>query len=162
MRRIEVGDMVCFDTDMIRPYGYCADISRAWVCGDMPTESQKELYKISYAQLQHDIGILKPGMSFREVAENCWKIPAEFQMNRYSCMIHGVGLADEWPNIPYAQDYCDWGYEGTVIPGMGLCVESYVGYENGTEGVKLEDMVLITETGTQTLSTYLFEPCFLS
>ena len=26
MRQIEVGDMVCFDTDMIGPYGYCADI----------------------------------------------------------------------------------------------------------------------------------------
>jgi Xaa-Pro aminopeptidase len=31
MRRIEAGDMVSFDTDLIGPYGYCSDISRAWV-----------------------------------------------------------------------------------------------------------------------------------
>lgn len=162
MRQIEAGDMVCFDTDMIGPYGYCADISRAWICGDNPTDTQRELYKMSFDQLQHDIGILKPGMSFREVSDKCWPIPAEFQKNRYSCMIHGVGLADEWPSIPYSQDYSEWGYEGIVTPGMVLCVESYIGREGGGEGVKLEDMVLITDTGTLTLSCYPFEKCLIS
>jgi Xaa-Pro dipeptidase len=40
MRKIENGDMVSFDTDLIGPYGYCADISRSWVCGDKPTAGQ--------------------------------------------------------------------------------------------------------------------------
>ncbi len=161
MRPIETGDIVCFDTDMIGPYGYCADLSRAWVCGDTPTAVQKELYKMSFDQLHHDIDILKPGMSFKAVSEKCWPNPAEFQKNRYSCMIHGVGLADEWPSIPYSQDYAQWGYEGILKPGMLLCVESYVGREGGDQGVKLEDMVLITETGTQTLSTYPFDKALL-
>src|SRR4029078_6259473 len=30
---IELGDMIAFDTDMVGPYGYCADISRSWTCG---------------------------------------------------------------------------------------------------------------------------------
>ena len=30
MREIEQGEMVSFDTDLIGPYGYCADFSRAW------------------------------------------------------------------------------------------------------------------------------------
>lgn len=77
-------------------------------------------------------------------------------------MIHGVGLADEWPNIPYSQDYNARGYEGTIEPGMVLCVESYVGRENAREGVKLEDIVLITDTGTEVLSRYPFEPCLLA
>ncbi len=33
-RAIEAGDLVAFDTDLIGPHGYCADVSRTWVCGD--------------------------------------------------------------------------------------------------------------------------------
>ena len=46
MRAIQAGEMVCFDTDLIGPYGYCADISRAWLCGDQrPTDEQRRLYE---------------------------------------------------------------------------------------------------------------------
>jgi Xaa-Pro aminopeptidase len=38
--------MISFDTDMIGPYGYCADISRSWVCGYQPmNEVQRRLYE---------------------------------------------------------------------------------------------------------------------
>jgi Xaa-Pro aminopeptidase len=40
---------------------------------------------------------------------------------------------------------------------MTVCVESYIGEDGGREGVKLEQQVLITETGAQALSTYPFE-----
>jgi Xaa-Pro aminopeptidase len=161
MRPIEQGDMVSFDTDLIGPYGYCADISRAWVCGSKPTDEQKRLYSLAYEQVQHDIEILKPGMTFKEVAEASWPIPDEFIGNRYGCMIHGVGLADEWPSIPYPCDYEQWGYEGVVEPNMVLSVESYIGSKQGKEGVKLEQMVLITESGTELLSNYPFEMDYL-
>ena len=43
-RPIEVGDMVAFDTDLIGPYGYCADISRSWVTpGRAPTAGRGTL-----------------------------------------------------------------------------------------------------------------------
>ena len=32
-RTIEAGDLVAFDTDLIGPYGFCADLSRTWYCG---------------------------------------------------------------------------------------------------------------------------------
>jgi Xaa-Pro aminopeptidase len=41
-----------------------------------------------------------------------------------------------------------------LAPGMVICVETYTGRLGGREGVKLEDQVLITETGHQLLSTY--------
>jgi hypothetical protein len=44
---------------------------------------------------------------------------------------------------------------------MTLCVESFIGVEGGREGVKLEEQVLITETGTLRLSTYPFEAALL-
>tara|TARA_B100001146_G_C15962966_1_gene340634 strand:+ start:520 stop:630 length:111 start_codon:yes stop_codon:yes gene_type:complete len=35
---------------------------------------------------------------------------------------------------------------------MAICVESYIGAESGAEGVKLEEQVLVTGTGTELLS----------
>jgi Xaa-Pro aminopeptidase len=157
MRVIETGDMVSFDTDLIGPYGYCADISRAWVCANEPTDEQRRLYAHAHAQLQHDIDLLKPGLSFREVSDASWPIPGEFRANRYGCMIHGVGLADEWPHILYPQDWNGIGYDGLIEPNVILSVEAYIGAEKGKEGVKLEEMVLITQTSVERLSSYPFE-----
>ena len=39
-------------------------------------------------------------------------------------------------------------------PNMIVCVESYIGRHGGHEGVKLEEQVLITETGYELLSRY--------
>jgi Xaa-Pro dipeptidase len=157
MREIERGDLVSFDTDLIGPYGYCADISRAWVCGDKPTDEQRRLYGAAFAQIEHNMSILKPGMTFRELAEKSWPIPEEFLSRRYSSMIHGVGLADEYPSIRYLPDFKAKGYDGIVRPGMTLCVESFIGTEGGREGVKLEEQVLVTETGVERLSRFPFE-----
>ncbi|MEQ8514921.1 MAG: M24 family metallopeptidase, partial [Chromatocurvus sp.] len=45
-RRVRAGELVSFDTDMIGPFGYCADISRTFFCGPgKPSEEQKDLYK---------------------------------------------------------------------------------------------------------------------
>ena len=40
---------------------------------------------------------------------------------------------------------------------MTVCVESYIGEVGGDEGVKLEQQVLITESGHELLSTFPFE-----
>ena len=157
LRPIESGDMVTFDTDLIGPYGYCSDISRAWVCGGRPNDEQRRLYAAAFEQVEHNISILKAGMSFREVAEKSWPIPEEFLSRRYTGMIHGVGLADEYPAIAYLPDFPADGYDGVLEPGMALCVESFIGTESGREGVKLEEQVLITESGVERLSRYPFE-----
>ena len=157
MRKIEKGDMVCFDTDLIGPYGYCSDISRTWICGERPNEEQRHLYSNAFEQIEKNISVLKAGMSFREVSEKCWPIPDEFFSNRYSNLIHGVGLADEYPNINHWDDFETKGYDGLIEPGMTLCVESYIGSENGYEGVKLEEQVLVTESSVVRLSSYPFQ-----
>ncbi len=162
MREIQDGDMVCFDTDLIGPYGYCADISRAWLCGDgKPTDEQRRLYAISVEQIEHNKSILKPGATFEEVSKNAWQLPNEFASNRYGSLIHGVGLADEYPSLKHREDYAEKGYNGVLEPGMTLCVESYIGAEDGREGVKLEEQVLLTENGMEQLSTYPLETDWL-
>ena len=161
MRPIERGDLVSFDTDLIGPYGYCADISRAWVCGDKPSDEQRRLYALSYEQIQHNKALLKPGKSFREVSETAWPIPEECLSNRYGSLIHGVGLADEYPSMKHWPDFEARGYEGIIEEGMTLCVESFIGVEGGKEGVKLEEQVLVTADGIESLSTYPMEEDWL-
>ncbi len=157
MRPIEAGDMVSFDTDLIGPYGYCADISRAWVAGDGPNDAQRRLYALAYEEIQHNMSLLNPGMSFREYSETAWKIPENCLSNRYPSLIHGVGLADEYPSLKHWTDFDAKGYDGVLLPGMTLCVESFIGVEGGKEGVKLEEQVLLTETGAEKLSQYPME-----
>ena len=162
MRRIEAGELVSFDTDLIGPYGYCADISRSWRCGDdRPTDEQRRLYAHAVAQIEHNTALLRPGASFREVSESAWQIPDEFIANRYGSLIHGVGLADEYPSFKHQVDFELKGYDGIVEEGMTLCVESYIGAEDGHEGVKLEEQVLVTADGPKTLSKYPLESDWL-
>ena len=59
-----------FDTDLIGPYGYCADISRSWVCGDAPpSNEQSRLHGYAVEQINHNKELLQPGASFKEVSE---------------------------------------------------------------------------------------------
>ena len=46
----------------------------------------------------------KPGMSFEEFVKKSWTLPDDYYGNRYSCMVHGIGLCDEWPQIKYPTD----------------------------------------------------------
>ncbi|MGF1610309.1 MAG: M24 family metallopeptidase [Kiloniellales bacterium] len=161
MRPIERGDMVSFDTDLIGPYGYCADISRSWICGDRPGDAQRRLYAVAYEQIQHNRAILKAGKSFREVSEQAWPIPEQYLSNRYPSLIHGVGLADEYPSLKHAADFPAKGYDGVLEEGMTLCVESFIGEAGGREGVKLEEQVLITRDGAELLSSYPLEEGWL-
>ena len=150
---IQAGDLVAFDTDMVGPLGYLADISRSWVCpGRKSTGEQRRLYAIAEEQVLFNMSLIKPGLSFRDFAETCWPVPEEFLANRYMMMIHGVGLVDEYPSVAYARDFADWGYDGVFEENMVVSVESYIGEVGGKEGVKLEQQVLITPNGTVPLS----------
>jgi len=157
-RRVRPGELVALDTDTIGCYGYYSDFSRTFRCGPgKPTAYQKALYRMSYDQVQHNVGIIKPGLSFREIAERAWKIPQRFIEQRYTSVMHGVGMHGETPFIAHAMDFATYGREGTLMPGMVVSVESYIGEKNGSEGVKLEEEVLVTETGIEPISRFPFE-----
>lgn len=152
-RVIEAGDLVAFDTDLIGPYGYCCDISRTWLAGSgRPSGEQRTLYALAEEQVEANIAMLRPGRTFRELSHAATGVPADCLPNRYSALFHGVGLCDEYPAVPYPEDFDRSGYDGVLEPGMAVCVESYVGRLGGHEGVKLEEQVLITDTGAEVLS----------
>jgi Xaa-Pro aminopeptidase len=156
-RVIQPGDLVGFDTDMVGPFGYLADISRTIVCpGRRPTPEQRKLYAIAQEQVLTNIELIKPGLSFREFAERCWPVPEAFVPNRYMMMVHGAGLVDEYPSVAYVADWESWGYDGMFEENMVVSVESFMGEVGGSQGVKLEQQVLITEGGAAPMSNALF------
>ncbi len=155
---IRSGELVAFDTDMIGPFGYCCDISRTFLCGpSKPTDEQKRLYGLAHAQIEYNIALIKPGVTIRELSDRGFKVPEEFLANRYSCLMHGVGLVDEYPDVVHPLDWDEFTADGVIEENTVLSVESYIGEVGGSEGVKLEEQVLVTSDGVQRLSMYPFE-----
>jgi Xaa-Pro aminopeptidase len=155
--RTRQGEILAFDTDLIGPYGYCADLSRTWTIGHTPpTPEQKQLYGLAREQIEHNLALLKAGVTAREFNERSWRIPDRYAANRCSVALHGVGLADEYPSLPTHLDF-GRAYDSTFEAGMTVCVESYIGAEGGREGVKLETQVLIGENGAERLDAFPWE-----
>ena len=75
---------------------------------------------------------------------------------------HGVGMYGGWPTILGRGFFDHSSEDGEVVAGMTLCVEAYAGVEGGSCGVKLEEQVLITETGYRLLSDFPFEDALMS
>ncbi len=155
-RVCQSGEMISFDTDMIGPYGYCADLSRSWTCGYTPmTSIQKSLYGAALDQINHNMALLRPGLSFAEFNAKSWPIPKAYQPYRYSLAAHGVGMADEWPVVALHPDFAG-NHGGSFEEGMVICVESLVAAQ-GTESIKLETQVLITAKGSERLDSFPWE-----
>ena len=152
---IQDGEIVSFDTDMVGPYGYCADISRAFVCGNKFNEHQKKIYSTAVEQIDYNSRLIKDGVSFREFTEKAWILPEKYYGNRYSVMLHGIGLCDEWPAIRYPTDGGE--RSGTFQKNMTITLESYIGEVGGHEGVKLEQQYLVGENGLELMSHHPLE-----
>ena len=152
-RVIQDGDLVGFDTDMVGPMGYFADISRTIHCGpSAPTKRQKELYRLAVEEVEHNMALLRPGLGLHAFRDLCKPMDPAFQTNAYSCLLHGVGMCDEYPQVKHP--WRTQVYDGTFEAGMVVCIESYCGAVGERDGVKLEQQVLITDEGFELLSDY--------
>jgi len=161
-RKIAAGDMISVDTDLIGPHGYGADISRSWVAGGgKPTGEQRDLYAVAHEQVQRNCELFVPGRHFYEIADLAHRIPEKFRAYEQPAIAHGSGLCNEFPLIIHADKVRAKGHDGIVEPGMILCVESYAGMPGGKEGVKLEQQLLVTETGPEILSDMAFDEFLL-
>ncbi|RVU38515.1 aminopeptidase P family protein [Hwanghaeella grinnelliae] len=154
---INAGDLVAFDTDAVGCYGYYSDFSRTFLAGDGPASpAQRTLYALAQEQIETNIELLRAGVAFREYSEKAWPIPHPYQKHRYLAVLHGCGMTGEYPIVSHAGDWEAVGHDDdeVFLPGMTVCVESFIGHEDGGEGVKLEEQVLITNDGVERLSTY--------
>jgi Xaa-Pro aminopeptidase len=162
-RVIEDGDLVCIDTDAVAFESYQTDFSRTFLAGDGPaTVEQRTLYQRAYEQLRHNASLIGPGATFEEVARNAWPVPDEHRSSRYYCVGHGIGMIGEYPNLPFYTPGVPYPLDDAFEPGMVFCVESYIGSAVSGQGVKLEDQLLVTETGVEIMNDYPFEERLLS
>ena len=157
-RVIRAGELIALDTDTIGCHGYYCDFSRTFHVGPgRPSGYQQSLYGMAFEQIHHNMSLLRPGLAYRELAERAWKIPARFLDRRYPSIIHGVGLHGETPLVAHHMDFEKFSSDGVLEPGMVVSVESYIGEVDAADGVKLEEQVLITETGIAKMSTYPYD-----
>jgi Xaa-Pro aminopeptidase len=162
-RPIRPNELVALDTDVVGCHGYYSDFSRTFHAGpDAPTAEQRSLYRLALEQVEHNISIIEPGLGFREYADRAWNIPERFRRNRYYLSAHGCGMTGEYPYLYHRADFDEAGYDGTIEPGMTLCVESYIGPDDGTEGVKLEEQILVTARGVELLSRVPLDEALLA
>ena len=166
LRVIQQGDIIGCDSDLIGPYGYAHDISRTWMADGTPDDRQRRLYAACFEHVHRNMELLKSGLSFLELMEKGFCYSAELAEQNFTTIFHGLGLENEWPiimspdklHIPGAYG---GGYDGVLEVGMTLCIESYAGETGGPDGVKLEEMVLITETGAVPLGLTPYEEDWL-
>lgn len=157
-RIMNAGEIMAFDTDMIGLFGMCVDTSRSWLVGEVdPTPEQIELYTLAHEHVETNASLLAPGVTMADLTFKGHKLPQAYQAQKYCVKMHGVGLCDEFPSIYYPDGYIEGAFEYHLKAGMVLCVEAYVGKEGGKEGVKLENQILVTDTGFENLTTYPYD-----
>lgn len=161
-RLISNNEIVSFDTDLVGAYGICIDISRSWWIGDEKPPADM-IYAMQHGveHIQTNMEMLKAGVSINDLSANGHVLDPQFQKQKYSCMMHGVGLCDEWPHVDYPGTGHEDAFDYELEAGMTLCVEALVSPEGGDFSIKLEDQVLITEDGYENLTKYPFDPALM-
>lgn len=138
----------------------CCDISRTWWIGDGPAAAaMTDAMRHALDHIRHNETLLRPGTPLSALPGKLHRLRPEFQALKYGVAYHGVGLCDEWPSIAYPDQVVPGAFDDHILlPGMVICVEALVAHEGGDFSIKLEDQVLVTETGPENLTRYPFDP----
>lgn len=161
-RIVQMNEIVSFDTDLIGSYGICTDISRSWWIGDArPPAAMVAAMQHAHEHITTNMQMLRPGVTLPELTANGHRLDDRYQAQKYGCMMHGVGLCDEWPMVAYPDKAVAGAFDYALEPGMVLCVEAAVGEVGGDFTIKLEDQVLITEEGFENLTRYPFDAALM-
>lgn len=147
-RVVTEGGILLFDFGTI-VRGYPSDITRTFVVGGEPEPKFREVYEIVKAANAAGRAAAKPGVSADEVdraARDVIEVAGygEYFVHRTG---HGLGLdIHEEPNIV-------GGNETPLAPGMTFTVEPGI-YIEGWGGVRIEDNLVVTEDGAESLTTF--------
>ncbi|QBF32707.1 dimethylsulfonioproprionate lyase DddP [Thalassococcus sp. S3] len=155
-------EIIAFDTDLVGAYGICIDISRTWWIGDRPPRPDMiEAMQIGHEHIMTNMEMLRPGVRIEDLSRNTHVLPEKYQKQKYSCLMHGVGLCDEWPLVAYPDHAVPGAFDHVLQEGMVLCVEALISEEGKDFSIKLEDQVLITADGYENLTRYPFDPALM-
>jgi Xaa-Pro aminopeptidase len=155
---IRHGDIVFIDIGACWS-GYYGDIARATICGT-PSQRQKEIYTAVYHSLQAGIATMRPGHTNVDAARAIHETAEEHGLGgRFLSLFigHGVGIGANEP--PYIGETLPGSPTVEFEPGMVFAVEPLIWVEGvrGGGGVRLEEMVAITEDEAHVMSRAPFE-----
>ena len=161
-RICQQNEIISFDTDLIGAYGICIDISRSWWIGDRkPRPDMVYAMQHAHDHIMTNMQMIRPGVMIPELTANCHRLDDKYQDLKYGCLMHGVGLCDEWPLVAYPDKAVPGAFDHPLEAGMVLCVEASVGEVGGDFSIKLEDQVLVTEDGFENLTKYPFDDALM-
>ena len=153
-RGIDAGDLVYIDTDTVGIEGCFFCVSRTFVCpGADPGSDERAIYRAALEWVEGMTALVRPGVTCAELAAAAPIVPDRFRAQRYECMIHSVGLEEESPSVCHPQDVQS-NPDRVLQRDMVLVVETYMGEVGGAHGVKLGDVVLVTDDGAEVLAPY--------
>jgi Xaa-Pro aminopeptidase len=159
-RALLAGDLVYIDTDTVGVGGCFFCVSRTFVCGDAdPTAQQRATYDAAFEWVQGMTALVRPGVTCAELAAAAPIVPERYRAQRYEVMVHSVGLEEESPSVCHPQDVQS-NPDRMIQPGMVLVVETYMGAVGDDHGVKLGDVVLVTDEGAEVLAPYPYARSF--
>ncbi|WP_330375460.1 Xaa-Pro peptidase family protein [Inediibacterium massiliense] len=144
-KKIEEGDFITMDFGCIYD-GYCSDMTRTIVLGKANVK-QKEIYNIVLEAQENALAAIKPGMKGLDIDQIAREIISSrgYGENFGHGLGHGVGLEiHEEPTLSP---------KGNIILQPGMVVTDEPGiYIPKFGGVRIEDLILVTEAGCEILS----------
>ncbi len=157
-RMIRPGDLVFLDI-MASFNGYRSCYYRTFSCGHASNE-QKLLYKDAFDWIEASIKVTKPRVTTADIAsawpdsKNAWNV-ADATEAPGNNIGHGLGLGLHEP--PFISRTHSFDHPQKIEKDMVIALETYAGKSGGKDGVRLEEMVLVTESGNEVLSKYPIE-----
>jgi Xaa-Pro aminopeptidase len=157
-RKIENGDIVVLDVGA-QYSGYSADITRTLPANGKFTPRQREIYDIVLGAQNAALALIKPGRDFCQKGQNSvFKVAYDY-INSHGKDLHGKSLGqyfihglghDIGLDVHDPGEYCK-----PLEPGMVVTVEPGIYIPEENLGVRIEDDILITDTGYKFLSERL-------
>ena len=145
--RLKPGDTVIMDVGLTWKR-YCSDMTRTAQFGAV-TDDQKRVYDIVYAANRAGIAACRPGVLMKDIDRAARRVIEDAGYGPYFTHRtgHGIGLDEhEFPDCSYVSEI-------VARPGMVFSIEPGV-YLPGRFGVRVEDLVAITEDGCEVLTAH--------
>jgi Xaa-Pro dipeptidase len=155
-RIIRPGDIVIIDLAALTWNGFKSCVYRTYCVGAGPTDEQRRYYDLAHTWLWDAIAAVRPGVTTRDIAskwpsaQEAWGYEDE-DMAAANLWGHGLGLAQY--DQPVISRIWSLDYPQEIRPGMVFALETQHGKLHEF-GVRLEEMLIVTETGHELVSTY--------
>jgi len=144
---LQAGDSIVIDFGGMYQ-GYCSDMTRTVLLGKADGEYRAVYEAVRGGQLKA-IEAVKPGMKAYEIDAAARNYISEKGYGDYFIHRTGHGIGMEVHEEPYISNISD-----TVLqPGMVFSIEPGI-YLPGKFGVRIEDLVMVTETGVEVLNKF--------